>query len=106
VSFLVLMTGAAGLLFLLAVLSRRPARIGAAGGLLFGPLFYYWLGGLLARAHGEGRFYSFPLGGYHLGDTEILASVGCWTCAFGVAAYVCARLARRAFSTGRRTRSA
>jgi len=87
-----------GALIVVALLMRRPLLVGVTAGLFGGPLFYYWLGGHLARAHGEGRFYSWPLGGYRLGDLRLVASLGFWVVAFGVAAWLVTRL-----TLGRRT---
>jgi len=93
-SWVVVAGGVAALLLAAALLARRPAVAGLAGGLLGGPLFYLWLGGHLARARGEGHFYSFPFGGFHVGDAEILLSAATWACVAGVAAYAGARLVR------------
>ena len=93
---LVLAAGSvAALLLASALWSRRPSLVGTAGGLLVGPVLYYLLGGHLAEIRGEGRFYSFPFGGYRIGDTEILLSLGSWMCVTGVTAYAIARLVAR-----------
>jgi hypothetical protein len=91
---LVVAASVAGVLLLLALRTRRPALTGVAGGLLGGPLFYLWLGGRLARVRGEGHFYSFPFGGFHLGDAEILLSAATWILVAGLLAYACARRLR------------
>ncbi|HEX5136763.1 MAG TPA: hypothetical protein VFY93_07325 [Planctomycetota bacterium] len=86
--------GALLLLLVSAIGFRRPLLAAVVAGGLGGPAFYVWLGGHLARARGEGRFYSFPFGGYRLGDAEILLSAGVWAFASGVASYAATRLLR------------
>jgi len=86
--------GALLLLLVLAVGFRRPALAAAGAGILGGPALYFWLGGHLARGRGEGRFYSWPLGGDHLGEVEILLSAGAFVVAVGAAAYGGIRLLR------------
>lgn len=91
-SLVLVVAGVLLLLLGLAIRSRRPLFAAFVAGVLGGPAFYAWLGGHLARARGEGRFYSFPIGGYRVGDAEILLSGCVWACAFGVIAYAAARL--------------
>jgi hypothetical protein len=92
---LALLSGAGAALLLVAALaSRRPVSVGVAAGLFGGPLLYYLLGGYLAEVRGEGRFYSFPFGGYRIGDAEVLMSVASWAASSGAAAYTVARLVR------------
>ena len=73
------------MVLMLAAVGVFLTAIGA--GVLGGPALYAWLGGHLARGRGEGRFYSWPFGGYHLGATEILLSAGALALAVGAAAY-------------------
>jgi len=92
---LVLVLGTAAALLLLAALAcRRPVSVAVAAALLGGPVLYSLLGGYLAGVRGEGRFYSFPFGGYRIGLTEVLMSVAAWAALSGAAAYTIARLVR------------
>ncbi len=92
---LALVLGAGVALLLLAALAcRRPVPVGVAAGLLGGPVLYDLLGGYLAEARGEGRFYSFPFGGSRIGDAEVFLSVASWAGLCGAAAYAMARLVR------------
>jgi hypothetical protein len=78
-----------------AIVCRRPLAVATAAGLLGGPAFYAWLGGHVARSRGEGRFWSFPFGGYRLGDGEMALSVATWAAATGLLAWAIARIATR-----------
>jgi hypothetical protein len=84
-----------GAILVAAIVSRPPAVVGVTAGLLGGPLFYVWLGGHLARARGEGRFFSFPFGGYRLDDCAVALSVATWAVAAGLIAWGVARIATR-----------
>ncbi len=49
-----------------------------------GVLTYFVLGVLIARFIGVGRFYSVPLGAEHIGDSDVLVSLGFWICCWAV----------------------
>lgn len=84
--------GALVLLLAFAIVAKRPLLVAMIGGVLGGPTLYASLGAYLARERGEGRFYSWPVGGYHVGDLEVLLSAGMWGVVTGAAAYAGARL--------------
>jgi hypothetical protein len=74
----------AGLLALTVTLytlgSRQIAPILAA--LVAGAVCYFGVGLLVPRITGEGRFFSVPFGGLHVGDIDILLSVLIWSLAW------------------------
>jgi hypothetical protein len=49
------------------------------GALVCGPVCYFFVGLFVPRVTGEGRFFSVPVGGVHVGDSDILLSVLAWS---------------------------
>ncbi|HMH17967.1 MAG TPA: hypothetical protein VK572_07435 [Burkholderiales bacterium] len=73
----------AGLLALIVILYKRGNRLIAPilAALVAGPVCYFCVGILVPRITGEGRFFSVPFGGFHVGDLDILFSVLAWSLA-------------------------
>jgi len=55
---------------------------------LFGGLSYFIISMYAARLMGEGRFYSFPFGGFVIRDWNIMASTLFWVVAWAVALHL------------------
>jgi hypothetical protein len=88
--------------FILIIASRnykRPRIWRAIGSFLLAipasALTYLWLGIRLARTHGLSRFYSWPIGGAAISDTNITLSVVFWVLIWFVLIFVASNLLPR-----------
>jgi len=71
---LVVLLAAAVTLYVLG--SRRIATI--LGALVLGPVCYFVVGISVPRFTGEGRFFSVPFGGLHVGDSDLVLGILTW----------------------------
>ena len=80
-----------------AILYTRGRRLIASmlGALVAGPFCYFVVGLFVPRVTGEGRFFSVPFGGLHVGDWEIVLSTLAWSLLWGILLYYLAAIRRR-----------
>ncbi len=100
-SFPMLFVGFLSLVLLSVFLYRRGRHILASLFLsaALAPACYVTIGIWVPRLTNEGRFYSFPVGGLSVGDTEIMLSVllwvGAWLAILSITRLTYKRLANR-----------
>jgi hypothetical protein len=87
----------ATLLTAAAILYVRGSRLIASilGALVAGPVCYFALGLFVPRVTGEGRFFSVPFGGLHVGDKELVLSILAWIILWEILLYYLAAIWRR-----------
>ena len=80
------------------ILYARGSRLIAPifGALVAGPICYFVVGLFVPRITGEGRFFSIPFGGLHVGDSDLVLSALTWSLIWwALLHYIAVRLSGR-----------